>query len=306
MADAKNSNFAIIQITSPDGRWEYQGSISKEHGFMHIIAIVDHKEEDAYAVEVEADDANKWRTHEDLPIDLRLKLNEEDFYDAIGSFVNAAMETWPTDLEELNSEIDSQETQDITIVPFKNLIKENAFKLSKNQKSFFQTMKYIVGELLEVYGDHSIAAAMEGLFFDHVDESFMDEKRYSTMPTLSANQFNKKMNSVLNKFLQVGDTIELTAPNEKGSRMYRAVAPAGNRYGVKNEETGQEIEPYIGEDGYNYADLDFNGKMIPTRIDKMVLESFKGVMPHDAIGVIHKDGDKTNDELSNLSWKLKE
>lgn len=64
------------------------------------------------------------------------------------------------------------------------------------------------------------------------------------------------------------------------------------------------VEPYTGEDGYQYVDLTRpSGKIESRRVHELVAETFNGPTP-DGMEVFHLDGDTQNNRLENLSYRV--
>ena len=63
----------------------------------------------------------------------------------------------------------------------------------------------------------------------------------------------------------------------------------------------RKLKPYKKTDGYLLVDLRFNGKRSVKRVHRLVVENYLP-NPNNYTDVNHKDGDKSNNELSNLEW----
>lgn len=71
---------------------------------------------------------------------------------------------------------------------------------------------------------------------------------------------------------------------------------------VRNDKTGQIKKPYINSNnGYLMVDLWENNKSIKRTIHRLLAEAFIP-NPENKPTVDHKDGNRTNNSLSNLRW----
>jgi len=76
-----------------------------------------------------------------------------------------------------------------------------------------------------------------------------------------------------------------------------------NNNGFEDDEKSEMILPYIKEkDGnlYNYVKLDLNGKFNEYKMDELMWQSWKGIIP-EGHEIIHKDGNTLNDHIDNLN-----
>lgn len=75
-----------------------------------------------------------------------------------------------------------------------------------------------------------------------------------------------------------------------------------SNYGmIRNGKTGNILKPLLNKDDYYYVDL-YNEprKPVHKRIHRLVADAFLG--PHPNLVVNHIDGDKHNNNLSNIEW----
>lgn len=70
--------------------------------------------------------------------------------------------------------------------------------------------------------------------------------------------------------------------------------------GGKITDKCRYLKPLINKDGYYYVDLYKNRKQVHKRIHRLVADTFLG--PNPDLVINHKDGIKTNNNLSNLEW----
>jgi hypothetical protein len=61
------------------------------------------------------------------------------------------------------------------------------------------------------------------------------------------------------------------------------------------------LELQVDKDGYNIASIYVNGRMVKTRVCRMVAETYIP-NPDNLPQVNHKDGNKQNDDHTNLEW----
>lgn len=67
--------------------------------------------------------------------------------------------------------------------------------------------------------------------------------------------------------------------------------------------TTMYAEPWVGPDGFTYVTIwNNNGKLQDKRVDTLVAETFIGPCPPGKT-LVHKDGDKGNNNLENLMYK---
>lgn len=64
---------------------------------------------------------------------------------------------------------------------------------------------------------------------------------------------------------------------------------------------GRILRPAIGSNGYPMVSISINGVVKRRTIHRMELEAFVGSAPPD-MDALHRDGDQTNNDLSNLYW----
>lgn len=70
---------------------------------------------------------------------------------------------------------------------------------------------------------------------------------------------------------------------------------------VRNKKTGRILRQYVNEFGYSIVDLHNYGKVKHYRVHRLVAQSF---LPsrQNCNQVNHKDGNKANNNSSNLEW----
>ncbi len=84
---------------------------------------------------------------------------------------------------------------------------------------------------------------------------------------------------------------------------------ASNLGKVRNSRTGNILSPYIQKSGYVQHNLRINGVMLCRTAHRLVALAFLGEQPIDTDGqkydVNHKDGNRSNNVLSNLEYLTK-
>lgn len=85
-----------------------------------------------------------------------------------------------------------------------------------------------------------------------------------------------------------------------GLEGFYQISDAGN---VRNRRTSLPMNPYVNDNGYCIVGLYSRkqGKTIHFRVHRLVAEAFLE-NPLNKRTVNHKDGDKTNNHVSNLEW----
>lgn len=92
---------------------------------------------------------------------------------------------------------------------------------------------------------------------------------------------------------------------DDGSSIVRSVKrPYKNRVGVKRWNHGKDLKPYrkfCGQYDYLYVNLSIGGKVKPTVMARLIADSFID-NPNGYNNVKYIDGDRTNINISNLTW----
>ena len=70
---------------------------------------------------------------------------------------------------------------------------------------------------------------------------------------------------------------------------------------VFSKKTGKQLKPHLHEKGYLRVTLQCDGKKKKHRIHRLVAEQFIN-NPDNLPQVNHKDGNKLNNDISNLEW----
>ena len=211
MEEEKENKFALVEISSADGRFTVLGSVINRVAPLRVSAISDNENDVLYD---DGGEPANWTKYDDLSVDAKIAISEYDWDGIWYALTRAAKIPEPSqeDILETFNEMESKGlTREITIKPFQKLLKENKFNLTKDSKSFFKTMDYIENELKEIYGDDSIVWAMTDFFGQLVDDEFIVNDK-SIMPKLSANQFNKRMTKVVDKALAEELSMKLGTP----------------------------------------------------------------------------------------------
>jgi hypothetical protein len=74
---------------------------------------------------------------------------------------------------------------------------------------------------------------------------------------------------------------------------------------MKNNKEEKYEKEHIGSDGNIYVYLkDKKGKYHKHMTAQLVLETFVGPQPSQEHKPFHKDGNKTNNRVDNLEWKI--
>lgn len=80
-----------------------------------------------------------------------------------------------------------------------------------------------------------------------------------------------------------------------------------NEYQVSDEgyilgKRGTKLKPYPNHNGYLIVNLMINNKRVGMAVHTAVAKTFLGVPDNDNMQVNHIDGDKTNNNITNLEW----
>lgn len=68
-------------------------------------------------------------------------------------------------------------------------------------------------------------------------------------------------------------------------------------------QRGRDVPQYMGADGFVYVDLWKDGVKESRRIHELVALTFNGPCPQ-GFEVYHLDGDRTNNRLDNLGYRV--
>lgn len=79
------------------------------------------------------------------------------------------------------------------------------------------------------------------------------------------------------------------------------VSNLGNVVSYKKNEP-KIMSKIPDKDGYHRANIRNNGKMVTVKVHRLMMFAFKGDLYFPGAQVNHIDGDKTNNNLSNLEW----
>lgn len=71
---------------------------------------------------------------------------------------------------------------------------------------------------------------------------------------------------------------------------------------VFSHRAGRFLKNMTDAYGYHYVSLQIGGRRKNEKIHRLILKYFGPSMPEDKICVNHIDGDKKNNDLSNLEW----
>lgn len=72
---------------------------------------------------------------------------------------------------------------------------------------------------------------------------------------------------------------------------------------VRNKKTGRILKPGTNAYGYGIVVLCVESKRLTRRVHRLVAETFDdGIIDRTNLDVIHKDGNKMNNKLTNLIW----
>lgn len=88
--------------------------------------------------------------------------------------------------------------------------------------------------------------------------------------------------------------------SSKGS-IYRKEREVNNNGGVRIVG-GELAKTFIAGSGYEYVKFSKDGKYKNRRVHRLVLQTFNPIDNYDDMTVNHKDGNKLNNDLSNLEW----
>lgn len=78
------------------------------------------------------------------------------------------------------------------------------------------------------------------------------------------------------------------------------VSTLGRVKGIK--DGGRILTPVLTQYGYLQVSLCIRGKKVSRLVHRLVAYAFLGPQPSEAHDVLHWDGEKTNNSLSNLRW----
>lgn len=86
----------------------------------------------------------------------------------------------------------------------------------------------------------------------------------------------------------------------KGYDGYYKISNRGRVKSFKHKKNGRIIKPFPTVNNYLQISLYKNNKRSPALVHRLVLEAFVGINPK--LKTNHKDGDKTNNNLTNLEY----
>lgn len=71
---------------------------------------------------------------------------------------------------------------------------------------------------------------------------------------------------------------------------------------IYSNHTNKILKTYVGKDGYKRIDLRKDGKKYKLKIHRLVLSTFSNKEYKNEFDVNHIDGNKSNNNISNLEW----
>lgn len=131
----------------------------------------------------------------------KIKLTHENTAPSLHDKINAGL-----------NELEIQDSYKVPMKPFQKIINDHKFALCQSSKGFEKTMRSILAEIEEIYGDKNLTDLFGSVILDCVDHDFIVNGN-SVLHSVSKNQYNKKMTRIVKKLTNDTFQIEACSPS---------------------------------------------------------------------------------------------